>query len=194
MNNDELTTLVREQRTRVPMTIPVDEIIDRGRTLRARRRIPGAAGALVMAVAVVAAVVAVGHGGPVKPAQSKTELAAWTVTKQADGDVIVTIRQLRNPSGLAAALAADGVPAYVAFAGPVPANCKVYPASPSQLQAIYQFHRNTLVIDPAQIPSGTGLFVMDIPTHGQHISVFHQMGNRRIHVGVVEAGAQCPLK
>jgi hypothetical protein len=61
-------------------------------------------------------------------------LAAWTVTKQADGDVRVTIRELLNPdpAGLQAALRADGVPAAVRIGwdsgwpppvsrGPVPA-------------------------------------------------------------------------
>lgn len=42
--------------------------------------------------------------------------AAWTVAKQADGNIHVTIRQLRDPAGLQRTLRADGVPAIVTFA------------------------------------------------------------------------------
>ncbi|HEY6791061.1 MAG TPA: hypothetical protein VI365_27510 [Trebonia sp.] len=38
MNDDELMMLVREQRRAIPMTTPVDEILDRGDTLRSRSR------------------------------------------------------------------------------------------------------------------------------------------------------------
>jgi hypothetical protein len=41
------------------------------------------------------------------------QLAAWTVAKQANGDIKVTVRQLSNPSGLQSTLRADGVPANV---------------------------------------------------------------------------------
>jgi hypothetical protein len=41
-------TLVREQRAAIPMTTPVDEILDRGRALRTKNRIPRVAGALAV--------------------------------------------------------------------------------------------------------------------------------------------------
>jgi hypothetical protein len=47
--NDDLITLVREQRTKVPMTTPAEEIIRRGRAVRARRRMAGLTGALAVA-------------------------------------------------------------------------------------------------------------------------------------------------
>ena len=59
MTDDDLITLVREQRGSVQMTTPVEQIIGRGRALRARRRIPGlAAGALAVAAVAALAVTA----------------------------------------------------------------------------------------------------------------------------------------
>ena len=53
-----------------------------------------------------------GSGGSTGTAQ----LTAWTVTRQADGNITITIRQLKDPAGLQATLRADGVPASVTFA------------------------------------------------------------------------------
>ena len=53
MNDDELLTRVREQRTRIAMTVPVEQIIRRGRVVRARRR---ASGLVMLATAIVAAI------------------------------------------------------------------------------------------------------------------------------------------
>ena len=58
MNDDELITAVREQRSKVPMTTPVEQIINRGHAVRARRRIPGLAAALAVAAAAAFAVTA----------------------------------------------------------------------------------------------------------------------------------------
>ena len=58
MNDDELITAVRDQRSKVPMTTPVEQIINRGHAVRARRRIPGLAAALAVVAAAVFAVTA----------------------------------------------------------------------------------------------------------------------------------------
>jgi hypothetical protein len=194
MNDDELITLVREQRTMVPMTTPVDEIIGRGRAVRARRRIPRLAGALAAAAGAAAAVALLVPG--TRPAA--TQLTAWTVTRQADGNVDVTIRQLSDPAGLAAALHGAGVPAYVAFAGPVPARCAQYPVSQSQQQAIYQFQPGdgsvALVIDPSAIPGGAGLFFLDVPATALNgTPPFPVVDGRSVHIGVVQGSSTCPL-
>jgi len=42
-------------------------------------------------------------------------LAAWTVTKEADGRIFLKIRELRDPAALQRKLRADGVPASVVF-------------------------------------------------------------------------------
>jgi hypothetical protein len=49
---------MRAQRDKVPMTTPVDQIISRGRSVRARRRLPGIGGALALAAGAALAVTA----------------------------------------------------------------------------------------------------------------------------------------
>ena len=102
MNDNELIAVVREQRNKVHMTTPVEQIINRGYAVRARRRIPGLAGVLAVVAAAAFAVIAL------LPAshQPGVQLAAWTVVKQADGTVSVTIRELRDPAGLQSRLRA----------------------------------------------------------------------------------------
>jgi hypothetical protein len=58
MNDDTLITAVREPFTGVHMNIPVEQIVSRGRAVRARRRIPGMAGALAVAAGAALAVTA----------------------------------------------------------------------------------------------------------------------------------------
>ena len=62
MNDDEVITAVREQRDKVHSHTSVDEIISRDRTVRARRRIPGAVTALAV-VAAAGTVLALGLTG-----------------------------------------------------------------------------------------------------------------------------------
>ena len=129
MNDDELITLVRAQRDRVPMTIPVDEIVTRGRALRTRRRIPRAVGVLVLGLAAGAALTvkaltpAAHDGGQ----QTTVRLVAWTVAKLADGNICVTIRELKDPAGRQRTLRADGVPASVTFLSRLNPACHLYP-------------------------------------------------------------------
>jgi hypothetical protein len=145
MNDDELITVLREQCGRVPMTTPVEQIISRGRVVRARRQVPraaatlGVAGAAAFAVGVAlpASHPAAGHPTAGHPAASQpgrshparlpdVRLAAWTVTRQAGGIIKVTFREAADAAGLQATLRADGVPVSVGFAGrPNPA-CRAY--------------------------------------------------------------------
>ena len=59
--------------------------------------------------------------------QPQARLDAWTVSKQANGNIQVTINQLQDPSGLQSTLRADGVPASVTFGQHNPA-CQHYPS------------------------------------------------------------------
>jgi hypothetical protein len=119
MNDDDLITALRKQRRRIPMTTPVEQIISRSRVVRARRRIPVVTGVLALAAGAAVAVTALlptsqpSSHQPSHPAHA--QLAAWTVSKQADGTVFVKIREFRDPAGLQRKLRADGVPASAIF-------------------------------------------------------------------------------
>lgn len=203
MSDDDLITAVRAQRDKVPMTVPVEEIISRGRSVRARRRIPGMAGALAVAggAAVAAATLLPGHSpGPVT-----ARLTAWTVTKQTNGTVTVTLRELRDPAGLQRTLRADGVPASVTFFNHQNPACQPYPPGTRRGEAQRQtivapvlpvggvtharaivrpasITSNSLIIDPSLLPRGVGLQIGAGPV--QH-DLF------RIWAGLVRASQQC---
>ena len=98
-------------------------------------------------------------------------LAAWTVTKQANGDIDVTINQLQNPAGLQSTLRADGLPVDVTFSGPGPSgSCQPYATSGDELSAVAQWNTSDggayLVINPSALPSGTGVGIFDEPGAG----------------------------
>ena len=176
MNDTELITAVREQRTKVLMTTPVEQIINRGRAVRARRRIPGVTGALAVAACTglgVTTLVPSGHPGPVSAGHpgrhpASVRLAAWTVAKQANGDIDVTINQLKDPAGLQATLRADGLPVTVSFSGHLSLGppCRPYTTTLSTMNAVTQIHGDHLVIDPSALPSGTGVAIFDEPGTG----------------------------
>jgi hypothetical protein len=104
-------------------------------------------------------------------------LAAWTVTRQADGDIKVTINELRDPAGLQRTLRADGVPASVTFLDQRNPACGVLAFDPALLARIFPARSSgvvrhlpggdvlstggtpdgDLVIAPTAIPSGVGL-------------------------------------
>jgi hypothetical protein len=165
---DDLITLVREQRGNVQMDIPVEQIVSRGRALRARRRLPGlAAGALAVAAAAALAVTTLLPAGHQPGRPLPAQLAAWTVTRQADGTITVTVRQLRDPQGLQRRLRADGVPASVTFFGHEPRACQRYPRMSAVLMAeIFGGQGPPLVIHPKALPHGAGIQLS--PLHHPH--------------------------
>jgi len=168
MTDDDLITLVREQRNNVHMDTPVEQIVGRGRALRARRRLPGvAAGALAVAAAATLAVTAVQPTGHHAGSQPPIHLTAWTVTKQADGTITVTVRQLRDPQGLQRTLRADGVPVSVTFFGHEPRACQRYPKLSAVLMAeVFGGQGPPLVIHPKALPHGAGIQLS--PGHYPH--------------------------
>jgi len=193
MNDDELITILREQRDKVPMNTPVEQIISRGRAVRARRRVPAVAGALGAAAAVafaVSAALPASHpaSGP------RPQLAAWTVDRQADGSIRVTIRELRDPAGLQRTLRADGVPVSVTFTDQRNPACQGYPGGGSQSQRRHLLGsvatpaggRNVMVIHPSALPSGAGLQIDALFQHYPGPGGSFQVG-----VGLVQARPQC---
>jgi hypothetical protein len=71
--------------------------------------------------------VAGGVAGYPASRQPAVQLTAWTVTRLADGNISVTIRELRDPAGLQSTLRAHGVPASVTFASQQNPACQPYP-------------------------------------------------------------------
>ncbi len=193
MNDDELITALREQRDKVPMNTPVEQIISQGRAVRARRRVPGVAGALGAAAAVAFAVsVALPASHPASG--PRAHLAAWTVASQADGSIGVTIRELRDPAGLQRRLRADGVPASVTFTGQQNPACQGYPGGGSQSQRRHLLSsvvplpsggRDAMIIHPSALPSGAGLQIYALFQH------YWPRGSFQVAVGLVQASPQC---
>jgi hypothetical protein len=150
---------------------PLAQIRHRSRGQRRRRLLP-AAGALIAAGAVAAAVTLTTHASP----QPQARLDAWTVSEQANGDIQVTINQLQDPAGLQSTLRADGVPASVTFGQQNPA-CQHYPQSgPGLLRQVlgipapgqYQGPAGPYVfdIDPSALPSGAGAAIAVLSDSG----------------------------
>ena len=180
MNDTDLSTAVRDSVADVHADTPVEAIIRRGRTVRTRQRMPVAAGALTLtagAALAVTALVPAGHSGtgfsePSGLASPGTrpgsvQLAAWTVSRQANGDIDVTVNQLKDPTGLQATLRADGLPVSVSFSGtPFSGSCQPYSVSRDALRSVAQFHRDYIAIDPSALPSGTGIAIFDEPGTG----------------------------
>jgi hypothetical protein len=168
MNDHDLITAVRDSFADVHSDTPVEQIMRRGRAVRARRRVP----ALTAAVAVMAAAgIAVTW---LLPGQSVTvqpgiQLTAWTVVRHADGTVYVRINQLRDPGGLQRKLRADGVPASVVFGNPVnvqPKPCQWYHGNaagllPKVVPSIAPGPGHAiLAIRPAALPAGAGVQII----------------------------------
>jgi hypothetical protein len=186
MNDEELITAVREQRTKVHSATSVEQIISRGRAMRARRRIPGVAGALAVVAGAAVAVTALVSASHPAIHQPSAQLAAWTVVKQADGNIYVTIRQFRDPAGLQTRLRADGVPASVTFTGQRNPACQPYPGTGligKVISVRQEDQRPVTIINPSALPSGAGL---------QFASSVQRQGTvPGVGVDLVQASPQC---
>ena len=190
MNEAEVITAVKASYEEVHMDVPLDAIVRRGRRLRARRRLPGLAGAAaaVAALALAATTLVPGGGEATAPGGSTAtgQLAAWTVVKQ-NGSVKVTMSgwKIRDVSGLQDRLRSDGIPARVAHIGylrnplKVP-GCYVFRDSGPDPRASYArwlkifYGRHTgeqsdhaFWVYPSAIPPGLGVLV-DIYYDGTH--------------------------
>jgi hypothetical protein len=140
-----------------------------------------AAGAAVAMTALIpASHPASGHPG--------TQLTAWTVVKQADGNVHVTIRELNDPSGLQARLRADGVPASVTCNGHKNRSCRGETGGANIMQVFGIRHLVTagpssrdyvMVIHPSALPAGIGV----------QISTYRSAA--LIVIGLVHASPRC---
>ncbi len=78
MNDHDLITTMRESFTDVQSATPVEQIVNRSRVIRARRRIPGAVA--VVAVAAAGTAVALLPSGSARPAPAATQTTAYVVS------------------------------------------------------------------------------------------------------------------
>jgi hypothetical protein len=112
----------RDSLSQVHMDMSLAAVIRRGQVKRWRHRVAGAAAAAVLAAGAVFAVTALAPAS--HPAEVR--LTAWTVTRQPDGDVRVSIRQLHDPARLQGRLRSDGIPASVTYFGHANPACRPY--------------------------------------------------------------------
>jgi len=206
MNDDDVLTAVREQRNKLLMTTPVEQVISRGRAVRARRRIRRLAGTLAMVAAAAVALIVL------LPAnhQPTAQLTAWTVTRQANGTINVTIRELRDAAGLQSMLRADGVPTSVTFGSKPNPSCREYPGRWNLSQSGVQLSNGSpyiLTIHPSALPRGAGVwlggkfdFVYSTPGHPQITYISPRLPKSPVSkvvrlpvlgAGLVQASPQC---
>jgi hypothetical protein len=175
MNDSDTVDVVRDSLTTakdslagVHVNTPLDAIVRNGRARRRRHRLTGLTGAMAVTAGMALAVTALassGHpasqSGPSASHPPIARLAAWTVAKQANGDIKITIRELSDPSGLQSTVRADGVPANVSSSTQFDPSCQLYPMTQALFTSVYQMGggsgNTVLVIHPSALPSGTGV-------------------------------------
>lgn len=230
MNDSDTVDVVRDSLTTardslvvgVHVNTPLDAIVRNGRARRRRHRLTGLTGAAAVTAGTALAVTALASSG--SPASQSghsashpliARLAAWTVAKQANGDIKITIRELSDPSGLQSTLRADGVPANVSSSTQLDPSCQPYPMSQALFTSIYHAQKgvgsgNTvLVIHPSALPSGAGVQIGASVDGRAGDRGLHQVagGNQAVHkpvhhvaaladntvlrVGLVYASQQC---
>jgi hypothetical protein len=172
---------------------------------RANRRLAAGIAASAASVAVVLSLGLSGVFGsashqPSHPARA--QLAAWTVVKEADGTVVVKIREFRDPAGLQSRLRADGVPASVHF-GTLQSNetfldllhfkgnpCQEYSGGEGQAQNVVTGGSPFTVgifVHPSAIPPGAGVQIVTTSSFGYPQS----SGRKSIVEWLVQASPQC---
>jgi hypothetical protein len=214
MNDNDTLAVVRDSLATakdslagVHMNTPAAALAREGRARRRRHTITsltGAAAAVAGTALAITALAAPGHpasqsGSPARH-PGTARLAAWTVAKQANGDITVTVRQLSDPSGLQSTLRADGVPASVtSLASPDP-SCRSYPMTQALLTSVYPTQKTTgagttvLTIDPSALPSAAGVrleaaFGRQAGDRGLHRAAVHQTINHTVHQPVHQVAA-----
>jgi hypothetical protein len=162
MNDTELIHAVQDAFRHIQLATPVDSIVARGRALRRRRQLSaiGTAAAAGAAGTTLAVSLLIAGSSPA---------AAWTVTKEPDGTVAVTIRDLNHPNALVRKLQQDGVRAN--FDGPptftpqraIDLAC-LRPMTPAlhralSVRASADPHVAALLLRPSARPPGTTLSI-----------------------------------
>jgi hypothetical protein len=180
MSDSEVLRAAADVLSAIPVAEPPDAeaVMARGRARRRYRRATLGLASTTAAAAVAISLAAALGGSPASPPRVGTiQTTAFTLVKNADGTVTLTLTQgqMFDPSVLQRALARDGVPALVkigTFCGSSPAvpwadaravwsvrlpdGTRVPQFTPDHQQVI---PRDAVeVINPAAIPAGTELF------------------------------------
>lgn len=164
MDDNDLLAAVREDFAGVRMNTEAGAILADGDSLRHRRHRRRAYGAAATALCAAAAisVAALTPGSSGTSGSSNVQLTAWTVQKQPDGTVDVTIREVLNFAGLQRKLNAEGVPAVVYADEQNPPGCVNTKAS-ADMSAVLETGPGSdnafFIIHPAAIPSGSELLL-----------------------------------
>jgi hypothetical protein len=179
MNDNELSTMVRESVTGVHSATPIAQIISRGRAVRARRQIPGFAACLAV-VAGTATALALGMTGVHRPSQAKApgtiRTTSFTLVSHYNGTATLTINPdvLLDVTALQNDLRQDGIPALVtsgSFCSSDPAPAGFWqvvggstdPKNMPKGQVDFgPENPPTITFNPAAIPAGTELSFGDL--------------------------------
>jgi len=166
MDDNDLLAAVREDFAGVRMNTEAGAILADGGSLRRRRNRHRAYGAGVTALAAVAAIsgVALASGSSSTSGTSHAQLTAWTVQKEANGTIDVTIHDLTDLTALEQKLASAGAPAEVISDTHYPASCVDHTAMKADMASVITNgpkvpNGYAFVIHPAAIPSGTKLLL-----------------------------------
>ncbi len=139
--------------------------------------------------------------GSHQPAQAvRAQLADWTVARQADGSIRVTVRKLHDPAKLQRTLRKDGVPASVAFVSDTNLACRYF--GPEDLvHKVFSFQTKlirvhsarirvfVIVIHPSALPSSAGVQIIDGVGQVRHTR--HRTAQAMTGVRVVHASPRC---
>jgi len=209
MNDSDTVDVVRDSLTAakdslvgVHVNTPLDAIVRNGRARRRRHRLTGLTGAMAVTAGMALAVTALASSG--HPASQSghsashppiARLAAWTVAKQANGDIKITIRELSDPSGLQSTLRADGIPANVSSSTQFDPSCQPYPMTQALFTSIYQMGvgsgNTVLVIHPSALPSGAGVQIgASVDGRAGDGSPHQVAGNQTVHQPVHQVAAR----
>jgi hypothetical protein len=193
MNDNDTLGVVRDSLTMakgslagVHMNTPADAIVREGRARRRRHTLTGLTGATAAVAGTSLAITALavpGHPASQPGSSARhpdtARLAAWTVAKQSNGDITVTIGQLSDLLKLQSTLRADGVPASVTWVASPNPSCRIYPMTQALFTSVYQAQKATgagttvLTINPSALPSGAGVWL--------GAALGPRAGNRGIH-------------
>jgi hypothetical protein len=187
VNDEEVLAAVRDRLTGareslggVHMERPASAVMGRARSRRLRRAL-AAAGTGALAAGVALGLTLGGAlGGQAGAQQVHANLDAWSVNTGTSGTVYVTIRELRDPAALRAALAKAGVPAVVSFGEFSGASRQAELPQLHQVLGITNRSAGLLLtIKPAAMPAGSELDigVFDLPaTAGRHAGLLALFG------------------